>query len=121
MGDAMDRPLSAPGVSLPEKGWVTDPSPGLYWVRFVRPDGTKTQPAFCVVSPTGPWPKYACWAWTPNLGAAPAHDHDSLINYFVEPLDASTEFFPWTQEISGDGKHKTVRFELVPVDMKPNE
>lgn len=110
----MMKPLGTPGLELPETGWTNDPSPGLYWVRYIRPDGTKTQPVFCIVTPTGPFPRYAAWAWTPNLGVAPAPDHVSLINYFVEP-NAETEFLPYIAEdiMGDDGKTYAARFDIV--------
>lgn len=108
------KPLGAPGLELPEEGWTNDPSPGLYWVRYVNQDGSKTQPAFCIVLPTGPFPKYAAWAQTPNLGVAPAFDHESQLNYFVEP-NYRTEYLPYFEEhqMGEDGKPYTARFDIV--------
>jgi len=112
------NPLTEPGVDLPDTGWTNDPAPGLYYIRYVNEDGTKTQPAFCVVTPTGPVGEYACWAWTPNIGEGTLN-HPSWQNYFVSDQEKSIEYFPYSSEIvvrddEGGLKYRKVVFEIFP-------
>jgi hypothetical protein len=114
----MTAPISAPGLKLPDTGWTNDPVPGLYWVRFFNTDdNTYSQPAFCIVTPTGPTQTHALWAWTPNIGAD-GEKHESGYNYFVDPK-APVEYLPYNEDIlvsDDDGKltRKCVAFEVFP-------
>jgi hypothetical protein len=101
----MTKPRSAPGLTLPEEGWIRNPKPGLYWLRYVNDDGTKTQPVFCVVTPTGPVETHAFWAWTPNLGID-TEDHESTTNYWVDTTQP-IEYRPYTDD------HLGCTFEIV--------
>ena len=89
---------------LPEEGWITEPGVGLYWIRYVNDDGSRTEPVFCLVTPGGPDDeKYAPWAYTPNL----PKDHPTWMNYFAGD-DKRIEYLPYTEDLSGE----TLQFEL---------
>lgn len=68
--------------------WVkVPPTPGNYWFLRRKPDGSHTQPVFCVVSQE---PGDAMWTFTPNLEI----HHPSFHSYFTG-LDSTGEYWPW--------------------------
>lgn len=109
----MVKPYQHPGRDLPEEGWTRNPKPGLYFVRYCNEDGTKTQPAFCVVLPTGPVDTHACWAETPNMGVDSEEPHESEVNYFVDP-EQPIEYFPFSGDvITKEGVYVKCSFEII--------
>ena len=98
-----------------EDAWTTDPQrPGIYWMRL-RSDKSVlcADPQLAIVTPTGPFPEYALWAYTPGLSP----NHLGAYNYFIQEGFPRAEFAPYTEEISvrddeGNIRTRPVFFEI---------
>ena len=99
-----------------EDKWTFDPDPGVYKIRMLKADGSKTEPVDCIVVPTGSNPKYVKWAYTPNLFP----NHESWYNYFVHPEDQAVEFAPLVEGVRHHETNELVKcqFGLVAIPVK---